>query len=49
MTEWPPFRRPDFQRMKELLKRPLVFDGRNQYNPASMRAMGFEYVCIGRC
>ncbi|MDI9369680.1 MAG: UDP-glucose/GDP-mannose dehydrogenase family protein [Synergistaceae bacterium] len=49
MTEWPPFRRPDFQRMKELLKHPTVFDGRNQYNPTSMRAAGFDYVCIGRC
>lgn len=48
MTEWPPFRRPDFQRMKELLRHPVIFDGRNQYSPALMRAMGFDYVCIGR-
>ena len=48
LTEWPLFRRPDFPRMKELLKTPLIFDGRNQYSPAAMQSMGFEYVCIGR-
>ena len=36
-------------RMKELLKTPLIFDGRNQYSPPAMKSMGFEYVCIGRC
>ena len=35
-------------RMKELLKTPLIFDGRNQYSPPAMKSMGFEYVCIGR-
>ena len=49
LTEWPLFRRPDFPRMKELLKTPLIFDGRNQYAPAAMKSMGFEYICIGRC
>ena len=39
---------PDFPWMKELLKTPLIFDGRNQYSPAAMKSMGFEYVCIGR-
>jgi len=39
---------PDFPGMKELLKTPLVFDGRNQYSPPAMKSMGFEYVCIGR-
>ena len=48
LTEWPLFRRPDFPRMKELLKTPLIFDGRNQYAPPAMKSMGFEYVCIGR-
>ena len=48
LTEWPLFRRPDFPRMKELLKTPLIFDGRNQYSPPAMKSMGFEYVCIGR-
>ena len=42
-------RRRDFPRMKELLKCPLIFDGRNQYSPPAMKSMGFEYVCIGRC
>ena len=42
------FRRPDFPRMKELLKYPPIFDGRNQYSPSAMKSMGFEYVCIGR-
>jgi UDPglucose 6-dehydrogenase len=48
LTEWPLFRRPDFPRMKELLKTPLIFDGRNQYNPGNLKAMGFEYHCVGR-
>ena len=41
--------RSDFLRMKELLKTPLIFDGRNQYSPPAMKSMGFEYVCVGRC
>ena len=48
LTEWPLFRGPDFPRMKELLKSPLIFDGRNQYNPQHLRAMGFRYYCVGR-
>ena len=38
-----------FPRMKELLKIPLIFDGKNQYAPAAMKSMGFEYVCVGLC
>jgi UDPglucose 6-dehydrogenase len=34
--------------MKELLKTPPIFDGRNQYSPPAMKSMGFEYVCVGR-
>ncbi len=49
LTEWPLFRRPDFERMKGLLKTPVVFDGRNQYNPATMKQAGFTYHCVGRC
>lgn len=49
LTEWPLFRRPDFERMKRLLKTPVVFDGRNQYNPATMKQAGFTYHCVGRC
>ena len=47
-TEWQPYRRPDFARMKAALKAPLVFDGRNLWDPADMAALGFEYHCIGR-
>jgi len=48
LTEWPLFRKPDFARMKEVLKTPLIFDGRNQYTPKKVRTMGFDYHCIGR-
>jgi len=48
VTEWNDFRHPDFDRMKTLLKRPLVIDGRNIYDPAKMKQLGFEYHSIGR-
>ena len=48
VTEWKAFRSPNFDTMKSLLKNPIVFDGRNLYEPASMRAQGFEYFSIGR-
>lgn len=48
LTEWNQFRRPDYERMKSLLKQPLIFDGRNQYDPAKMKELGFTYYCIGR-
>ena len=48
LTEWNEFRRPDFDKLKELLKKPIIFDGRNQYNPKTMKEKGFEYICIGR-
>ncbi len=47
-TEWNEFREPDFERMKSLMRRPLVFDGRNIYNPKMLTSLGFEYVGIGR-
>ncbi|GAB4256736.1 UDP-glucose dehydrogenase family protein [Deferrisoma sp.] len=47
-TEWGVFRRPDFDRMKALLKRPAIFDGRNLYEPANMKKKGFTYFGIGR-
>jgi len=47
-TEWPEFRRPDFDRMLRLLNAPLVFDGRNVYQPERMAEAGFEYYSIGR-
>ena len=48
VTEWNLFRNPDFERMKELMKRPVIFDGRNQYDPGEMAERGFHYFCIGR-
>jgi UDPglucose 6-dehydrogenase len=48
VTEWKPFRQPDFAAMKRLMKRPVIFDGRNQYDPKQLRADGFEYFGIGR-
>jgi UDPglucose 6-dehydrogenase len=48
MTEWPEFRIPDLQRMAELMKRKVLFDGRNIYDPEEIRRAGFEYYGIGR-
>lgn len=48
VTEWKPFRHPDFVQIKNLMRQPLIFDGRNQYDPAHVRGLGFEYYGIGR-
>ncbi|MEO8302648.1 MAG: UDP-glucose/GDP-mannose dehydrogenase family protein [Betaproteobacteria bacterium] len=48
VTEWQEFRSPDFDAIKRALKHPLVFDGRNLYEPALVRAAGLEYFSIGR-
>ncbi len=48
VTEWREFRSPDFAALKARLKTPAVFDGRNLYDPAAMRARGIEYYPIGR-
>ncbi len=48
ITEWLQYRRPDWQRIKVALAAPIVFDGRNLYDPARMRRHGFEYYPIGR-
>ena len=48
VTEWKAFRSPDFDELKRRLKAPVVFDGRNLYEPSAMKAMGFEYLAIGR-
>lgn len=48
LTEWHEFRMPDFAKMKENLKAPVIFDGRNQYDPKILKEHGFEYHCIGR-
>jgi len=48
VTEWGEFRTPDFQKMKKLMKKPIIFDGRNIYNQAELRKLGFIYYGIGR-
>jgi UDPglucose 6-dehydrogenase len=48
VTEWNEFRRPDFDRMRSLMKTPIVFDGRNLFTPAQMKQHGFTYYSIGR-
>ncbi|MEP6571166.1 MAG: UDP-glucose/GDP-mannose dehydrogenase family protein [Gemmatimonadota bacterium] len=48
VTEWLVYRNPDFERLRSLLRRPLVIDGRNLYDPARMKSMGFSYHGIGR-
>lgn len=48
VTEWKPFRHPDFKAMKTMMKQAVVFDGRNQYDPESLKDDGFEYFGIGR-
>jgi len=48
LTEWNEFRRPDFQRIKKLLQHPVIFDGRNVYDPGDLRKIGFKYYSIGR-
>ena len=48
VTDWNEYRHPDLKRIKATLKRPLVVDGRNLYDPAKMRSLGFTYLSIGR-
>jgi UDPglucose 6-dehydrogenase len=48
VTEWNEFREPDFAKMKRVMKSPLIFDGRNLYNPQQLRSLGFTYTSIGR-
>ena len=48
VTEWKEFRSPDFAEMRARLKAPLVFDGRNLYDPAEVRRHGLEYHAVGR-
>jgi len=48
VTEWQEFRSPDFEGIRRSLKTPAIFDGRNLYEPAAVRALGFEYFPIGR-
>ncbi len=48
MTEWKSFSRPNFTKIKESLKKPLIFDGRNIYSTSDMKEQGFEYYSVGR-
>jgi UDPglucose 6-dehydrogenase len=48
VTEWQEFRSPDFERLRELLKAPIIFDGRNLYDPAMVSRFGITYYAIGR-
>ncbi len=48
MTEWKAFRSPDFEEMRGMLREPVIFDGRNLYEPAVVRSHGLEYYAIGR-
>jgi UDPglucose 6-dehydrogenase len=48
VTEWQEFRSPDFERLKQILKTPLIFDGRNLYDPAMVSRFGLTYYAIGR-
>ncbi|MDO9244386.1 MAG: UDP-glucose/GDP-mannose dehydrogenase family protein [Rhodocyclaceae bacterium] len=48
VTEWKVFRSPDFDAIRQALKQPVIFDGRNLYDPREMRERGFEYLPIGR-
>jgi UDPglucose 6-dehydrogenase len=48
VTEWKAFRSPDFDRLKQAMQNPIIFDGRNLYEPQSMTELGFEYYGIGR-
>jgi len=48
LTEWNEFKRPDFDKIKKLLKQPIIFDGRNQYDSRRLKERGFDYTCIGK-
>lgn len=48
VTEWKEFRSPDFDAIKQALKRPVIFDGRNLYDPGFVRGLGIDYFAIGR-
>jgi UDPglucose 6-dehydrogenase len=48
LTEWDEFMELDFLKVKKLLKRPLIIDGRNIYDPERLNKLGFTYICIGR-
>jgi UDPglucose 6-dehydrogenase len=47
-TEWTSFREPDFERMKSVMKQPVIFDGRNLYSPGKIEQLGFQYFYVGK-
>ncbi len=48
LTEWNDYRKPDFTKIKQSLKKPVIFDGRNLYDPERLQKLGFKYISIGR-
>ena len=48
LTEWNEFRRPDFERIKILMRKLMIFDGRNQYDSETLKKLGFKYFCVGK-
>lgn len=48
VTEWQEFRSPDFEFIQDALRHPVIFDGRNLYDPAQMQRAGFSYYAVGR-
>src|SRR5262249_49362260 len=48
VTEWQAFRNPNFERMKTMMRQPVIFDGRNIYDPEHVRELGFTYYGMGR-
>jgi UDPglucose 6-dehydrogenase len=48
VTEWKEFRSPDFDALRADLKQPLIFDGRNLFDPQYLTGLGFDYRCVGR-
>ena len=48
ITEWQEFRSPDFDHVKKALTDPVIFDGRNLYDPSLLKTMGIKYYAIGR-
>lgn len=48
LTDWQEFRTPDFETIRGRLNRPVIFDGRNLYDPGKAKQAGLEYYCVGR-
>ena len=48
ITEWQAFRNPNFERMQAMMRQPVIFDGRNIYDPMQLRQLGFTYYSVGR-